>query len=438
MFKLTFIGAGSTVFAKNIIGDILISPDLEGYEIALYDIDLTRLEESRVMLETIRRTHNRQATIKAYHDRKDALSGADFIVNAIQVGGYRPGTVRDFEIPKAFGLRQTIGDTLGIGGIFRALRTIPVLEEIAKDMQEVCPDALFLNYTNPMAILTGYLDRVLGVRVIGLCHSVQACVPELFRMLGMESSIEGHTSKIFGINHQAWLTEIRDRNGRDLYPMIKERATDPSYDRRRDLVRLDMMRHFGYYVTESSEHTAEYVPYYIKTAYPELVTRFNIPLDEYPRRCEAQIENWNTIRDSLVSENRLDHKMSDEFALPIIRATMTGTPVVIHGNVTNKGFITNLPDDACVEVPCTIDKRGVHPHRMGDLPLQCASLNLTNINVQRLVIEGARTRDKDLIRQAVYLDPHTASELPLDTMRAMTDALFDAHSDSIPPYKETP
>jgi len=437
MFKLTFIGAGSTVFAKNIIGDILISPDLEGYEIALYDIDHTRQEESRVMLETIRRTCRRQATIKAYHDRKEALAGADFIVNAIQVGGYKPGTIRDFEIPKAFGLRQTIGDTLGIGGIFRALRTIPVLEDISKDIHEVCPDALFLNYTNPMAILTGYLDQVLGVRVIGLCHSVQACVPELFRMLGMDTSIEGHTSRIFGINHQAWLTHIRDRNGRDLYPMIKKRSTDQFYDRSRDLVRLDMMRHFGYYVTESSEHTAEYVPYYIKNSYPELIKTFNIPLDEYPRRCETQIDNWNTIRDSLVKKDHLDHHMSDEFALPIIKATMTGTPVVIHGNVTNKGFITNLPDDACVEVPCTIDRNGVHPHRMGDLPLQCASLNLTNINVQRLVIEGARTRNKDMIRQAVYLDPHTASELPLAVMKEMTDALFEAHSDCIPPYKES-
>ncbi len=438
MFKLTFIGAGSTIFAKNVIGDILITPELKDYEIALFDIDPTRLDDSYQILSAMNKRYGERARILTYADRKKALDQADFIVNAIQVGGYEPATVTDFEIPKRFGLRQTIGDTLGIGGIFRALRTIPVLEEIALEIKEVCPNALFLNYTNPMAILTGYLERYLGIRTIGLCHSVQACVPELFRTLEMDDLLEGHQSTIAGINHQAWLLNICDQDGTDLYPLIKTRSKNPNYDKTWDLVRHDMMDKFGYYLTESSEHTAEYVPFYIKSTHPELIERFHIPLDEYPRRCEQQIRDWNALKVTILQDDHLEHVASNEYALSIIKAVIFNEPVTIHGNVMNQGFIPNLPKDACVEVPCTIDQTGIHPHMMDALPHQCAALNMTNINVQLLTMEGAYQRNKSMIAQAAFLDPHTGSELSMDEIKSLVDALFDAHHQYLPPYKEMP
>lgn len=436
MFKITFMGAGSTVFAKNVLGDCILSPELGEFAIALYDIDEKRLEDSRRMLENINKNYKGKAKIRAYTDRRAALHGADFVINAIQVGGYEPCTVTDFEVPKKYGLRQTIADTLGIGGIFRALRTIPVLEEFAEDIHKECPRALFLNYTNPMAMLTGYMLRYLDVRTVGLCHSVQGCVKTLFEQLGMEEFIGKCRWKIAGINHQAWLTEITDLAGNDLYPEIKRRSLSGDYAEKikYDLVRHDIMHRFGYYNTESSEHTAEYNPYYIKAKYPELIERFHIPLDEYPRRCRNQIADWEKMQKKLVSEN-VEHALSHEFGMPIIRAIVNDVPYKIHGNVLNTGLIDNLPQNACVEVPCMIDGCGVNPCRVGSLPEQCAALNRTNINVQNMTIEAARTHSKDAVYMAAYLDPHTAAELSLDDIKSLCDDLFEAHKGWLPEYR---
>lgn len=435
MFKLTFLGAGSTIFAKNVCGDILISKELKGYEIALYDIDEQRLDDSYRILKAIQNQYQSEATIHKYLNRIEALRNADFIVNAIQVGGYEPSTVIDFEIPKKYGLRQTIGDTLGIGGIFRALRTIHILEDIAKDIHAVCPNALFLNYTNPMAILTGYLEKHLKIKTIGLCHSVQVCVPFLFRTLGMQDYESGVQWKIAGINHQAWLLEVKDKNGVDLYPEIKKRSLTGNYNKDWDLVRHDLMHKLGYYITESSEHTSEYVPWYIKSRYPELIEQYKIPLDEYPRRCIKQIADWTHLRESLTTQNKLEHHLSNEYALPIIKAIKLNQPITIHGNVMNHGYITNLPEEACVEVPCLIDRNGIQPQFHEDLPLICRSVNMTNINVQLLTIEGALKCDKQLIYQAAFLDPHTAAELSLNDIQSLCDDLFEAHKDYLPNYE---
>lgn len=437
MFKICFLGAGSTVFAKNVIGDCILTPELGDFEVALYDIDAARLEDSRLIVDNINKNYSGRAEIRAFTDRREALRNADFIVNAIQVGGYEPCTVTDFEVPKRFGLRQTIADTLGIGGIFRALRTIPVLEDFAEDIRAVAkPGALFINYTNPMAILTGYLIRVLGLNAVGLCHSVQACAKELLEKLGMEEYGNGKNRwKIAGINHQAWLLEITDLEGNDLYPEIKRRAETPDLEKAgNDLVRFEMMKRFGYYITESSEHTSEYLPYFIKQKYPELIEKFRIPLDEYPRRCIQQIEGWKKMREMLVSSD-LKHEKSHEFASYIIDAIRNDRPYRIHGNVINGGLIPNLPHNACVEVPCLVDRNGVQPCFVGDLPEQCAALNRTNINVQLMTIEAARTRKKDAVYMAAYLDPHTSSELSLDEIKELCDALFEAHKGWLPEYR---
>jgi len=427
------MGAGSTVFAKNVLGDVLLTPALQDSEIALYDIDPERLKDSEMMLRNLNENCGGHAKIHAYlgvERRKDALRGADFVVNAIQVGGYEPCTVIDFEIPRKYGLRQTIGDTLGIGGIFRALRTIPVLKDFADDMREVAPSALFLNYTNPMAILTGALIRF-GVKTVGLCHSVQSCVPGLLKPLGI--SADNVQWKIAGINHQAWLLEIT-RDGRDLYPEIKEKAQKRPTPHN-DMVRYEIMRQFGYYVTESSEHSAEYVPWFIKRTHPELIERFNIPLDEYPRRCVSQIKRWQAMRKDLVEQKHLKHTKTQEFAAYIMEAVVTDKPYRIHGNVLNTGLITNLPNDAVVEVPCLVDKNGVNPCYVGPLPQQCAAINRTNINVQLLTLEAALTKKRDYIYMAAMMDPHTAAELTIDEIRRMCDDLIEAHGSWLPEYR---
>ena len=437
--KITFMGAGSTIFARNVIGDCMCSEALRDSTFALYDIDGDRLKESQVILEAMRNTMGGYGTIECYlgvENRKEALRGADFVVNAIQVGLYDPCTIIDFEVPKKYGLRQTIADTLGIGGIMRALRTIPVLEDFASDMAQVCPDALFLNYTNPMAMLTGYMQRFTPIRTVGLCHSVQVCSRDLLTELGMEDKLEGRKELIAGINHMAWLLELRDQNGKDLYPEIKSRVAakmeDPDY---KNKVRLDYINHFGYYCTESSEHNAEYNAFYIKSKYPELIERYNIPLDEYPRRCVEQIEGWKKEYAQLLENGVKEHERSIEYGSRIMEACVTGVPYQIGGNVLNTGhLITNLPEDACVEVPCLVNGNGIHPCHVGALPVQCAAMNMTNINVQLLTIEAARTRKREHIYQAAMLDPHTGSELDIDTIKKMVDELIDAHGDYLPKY----
>ena len=436
MVKICFIGAGSTIFAKNVLGDAMLTSSLQDAEIALYDIDENRLKESELMLQTINKNSNQnRAKIQSFSDRKEALKDANFVINAIQVGGYKPSTVIDFEIPKKYGLQQTIGDTTGIGGIFRGLRTLPVMFDIAKDMEEVCPDAWLLNYTNPMAILTMGMLKATKIKTVGLCHSVQVCVPELFEHLGIKDqyNLDEFQWKIAGINHMAWLLEI-NRNGEDFYPEIRRLASEIA-NPHKDSVRFELMKHFGYYITESSEHNAEYHPYFIKKNYPELIEQLQIPIDEYLRRCVDQIAGWETQRDEIVNDGSLEHTRSREYASYIMDAITTGTPTMIAGNVLNKGLITNLPEDCCVEVPCLVDKNGVQPTYVGKLPTQLAALNRTNINVQELTVEAAMTLEKDKIYQAALMDPHASSELSISEIKAMVDELIAAHGDYLPAYK---
>lgn len=431
MAKITFMGAGSTVFAKNVLGDCMLTPVFHDAEIALYDIDKDRLEESYLLITKLNENINEgRATIKKYHDiptRKDALRGADFVVNAIQVGGYEPCTVIDFDIPKKYGLRQTIGDTLGIGGIFRGLRTIKILKEFAADMEEVCPNAWFLNYTNPMAMLTGYMLRYTKVKTIGLCHSVQVCSENLLKKLGMEDKLEGRIETIAGINHMGWLLDIRDKDGNDLYPEIRARAKEKNKEKHSDMVRFDYIDKFGYYCTESSEHNAEYNYLYIKENRPELIEKFNIPLDEYPRRCVNQIARWNKQKEELMAGGNVTHNRSHEYASRIMEAIVTGVPYKIGGNVMNNGLISNLPADACVEVACMVDNAGIHPTYVGALPPQLAAMNMTNINVQLLTIAAAHEMSMEHVYHAAMLDPHTGSQLSTDEIVAMCDELRAAH-----------
>lgn len=437
--KITFMGAGSSVFAKNVLGDSMLSPVLNSSEIALYDIDQQRLLDSRLMLDSINKNcNNKKATIKSYlgiENRKEALRGANFVVNAIQVGGYDPCTITDFEIPKKYGLRQTIADTLGIGGIMRTLRTIPIMADFARDMEAVCPNAWFLNYTNPMAMLTGYMLRYTTIKTVGLCHSVQVCSEGLLNNLGMQDKLEGRRELIAGINHMGWLLEIADKDGNDLYPEIKRRAALKNAEgKHHDMVRYEYIKHLGHYCTESSEHNSEYNPYFIKSKYPEFIEKYNIPLDEYPRRCIAQIADWNKRHEALTNNADLTHTRTAEYASYIMEAIAENKPFKIGGNVLNKGLIENLPSDACVEVPCLVDGHGVNPCRIGRLPAQLAAMNMTNINVQLLTIEAAVTKKKEHIYHAAMLDPHTCSELSIDDIVNMVDDLIEAHGAWLPKY----
>lgn len=437
--KITFMGAGSTVFAKNVLGDVMCTPSLRECEIALYDIDPERLSQSELMVTTLNRNVNEnRAVVHAYlgvENRKEALRGASFVVNAIQVGLYDPCTIIDFEVPKKYGLRQTIADTTGIGGIFRALRTIPVLADFAADMQEVCPDALFLNYTNPMAMLAGYMQRYTGIRTVGLCHSVQACSRCLLNDLGI-----GFTEPIFeriaGINHMGWLLEIRDADGTDLYPEIRRRAIDKLANDKdcHDLVRYEYIRRLGYYCTESSEHNAEYNNFFIKSKYPELIERYNIPLDEYPRRCIEQIKRWNSEKEQYL-DGKVTHSRTSEYAAGIMNAVVTDEAYKIGGNVLNSsGVIPNLPREACVEVACLVNRAGVQPCAQPPLPEQLAAMNRTEINVHLLTIEAAVTLKKEHIYQAAMLDPHCSSELSIDDIVRMCDDLIETHGNWLPKY----
>ncbi len=440
MIKITFMGAGSTVFARNVLGDCMCTPALRDGVIALYDIDEERLEDSYIILSAMNKNVNEgRAKIEKYcgvENRKEALRGATFVVNAIQVGLYDPCTIIDFEVPKKYGLRQTIADTLGIGGIMRGLRTIPVLKDFADDMEEVCPNAWFLNYTNPMAILSGYMQRYTKIKTIGLCHSVQSCSRDLLNRLGMEDKLEGRKELIAGINHMGWLLEIEDKDGNDLYPEIRKRAVEMNdREKHSDMVRFEYIRNFGYYCTESSEHNAEYNCFYIKDKYPELIERYNIPLDEYPRRCVNQIAGWKAEKERILDNGQITHERSGEYASYIMEAIVTGNPYKIGGNVLNTGLIDNLPADACVEVPCLIDGKGIHPCHVGKLPVQLAAMNQTNINAQLLTIQAAVTKKREDIYMAAMLEPHTAAELSIDDIKAMVDELIEAHGEYMKDYK---
>jgi alpha-galactosidase len=428
MAKITFIGAGSTVFARNLLGDILDYDELAASEITLFDIDANRLDTSELVARRVADALGSPAKITATTDRRAALDGADYAINMIQVGGHEPCTVTDFEVPKRFGLRQTIADTLGIGGIMRGLRTIPVALSMCADMEELCPDVWFLNYTNPMAINCRAITRASRIRTVGLCHSVQGTAFELAQDLGIPYQEIDYLAA--GINHMAFYLRF-EHDGEDLYPRLQalaESGAVPDGNR----VRYEVLKHFGYFVTESSEHFAEYVPWFIKRDRPDLVDRFNVPLDEYPRRCVEQITRWDAEREQLERGDALSVERSYEYASTIIRSIETGKPRVIYGNVPNHGLIDDLPAGCTVEVPCLVDGNGVQPTHIGALPPQLAALIRTNVNVQELTVEAALTGRRDHVYHAAMLDPHTAAELDLDQIHDLVDALLIEHGDWVP------
>ena len=431
MAKIVMIGAGSTVFARNLIGDILSFPELADSTIALVDIDAERLRTSEIVAHRVAEALGAHPVIEATTDRTQALPGADYVINMIQVGGY-PAALVDFEIPKKYGLRQTIGDTLGIGGIMRALRTIPVLLEIGRDMEELCPDALFLNYVNPMAINTWAFSEATRIRTVGLCHSVQHTLQDLAGDLGVP--VEEIDFLAAGINHMCFYLRLK-RKGEDLYPALRRLAAEGRV-REDDRVRYEMLRRTGYFVTESSEHFAEYVPYFIRGQNPELIERYNIPLDEYPRRCEAQIADWERLRRELeAGEGVHEVRRSVEYASLIIHSLETGQPRVIYGNVRNDRLIDNLPEGCVVEVPVLVDRNGLQPTRVGELPPVLAALMRTNINVQELTVRAALTGRREYVYQAAMLDPHTAAELTLDAIWALVDEMLEAHAAWLPQFQ---
>ena len=427
--KITFIGAGSTVFAKKLIGDILSFPELADFTICLYDIDENRLKTSEIVAKRIASTLGAPSNIEVTADRSRALDGATYAINMIQVGGYRPCTVTDFEIPKRYGLRQTIADTLGIGGIMRAVRTIPVLIDMCKEMERLCPDVVHFNYANPMAMNCWALNEATKIRTIGLCHSVQNTAGELAEDIGVP--LEEINYVVAGINHVAFFLRF-ERNGEDLYPEIERVITEgrvPEWNR----VRYEMFKRLGYFVTESSEHFSEYTPWFIKQSREELIKRFNIPLDEYPRRCEVQMTEWENLRKELeVSDKPIEIRRSVEYGSLIIHSLETGQPRVVYTNVSNSNLIENLPHGCCVEVPCAVDKNGIQPIRIGRLPSHLAALMQTNVNVQALTVEAVLKGDPRFLHYAAMLDPHTSAELDLDQISALVEDLLAAHGEWIP------
>lgn len=465
MPKITFIGAGSTVFARNLLGDILSYPELADATISLHDIDFDRLRTTQAAAERLAAGLGAHPTIEATLDRRAALAGADYAISMFQIGGYRPSTVIDFEIPKRYGLRQTIADTLGIGGILRGLRTVPVFLDMCREMEALCPDATLLQYVNPMAINTWAISRTSSIKTVGLCHSVQGTAHQLADDIGVP--IDEINYLCAGINHMAFYLRF-ERNGVDLYPLIRQVLDEgrvPDWNR----VRYEAFKHLGYFVTESSEHFSEYVPWFIKRDRPDLVERFNIPLDEYIRRCEVQLAGWELAKDAfeagpgfVVDSAALEATLraagasdgdvawainlltnfdaferSHEYGSQIVHSLETGQPRVIYGNVANHGLIDNLPAGCCVEVPCLVAERknGIQPTRIGSLPPQLAALMQTNINVQALTVEAALTRKREHIYHAAMLDPHTAAELDLDQIVALVDALIEAHGARLPEYR---
>lgn len=436
MPKITFIGAGSTIFAKNLMGDILSFPELAGSTISLHDIDEDRLHTSEMVAHKVAQALDVHPTIEVTTDRRAALDGADYAIGMIQVGGYEPATVVDFEVPKKYGLRQTIADTLGIGGIMRGLRTIPVLLDMCRDMEELCPDVTFLNYVNPMAINCWAISRASKIKTVGLCHSVQGTAEELARLLDVP--IEEINYVCAGINHMAFYLRFERKTAdsvEDLYPrlhQIVEEERIPHWNR----VRFEMLTRLGYFVTESSEHFSEYVPWFIKRDRPDLIERLKIPLDEYPHRCEKQIATWEAMRAYLEGpDTTIPVERSNEYGAYIIHSLETGVPRVIYGNVPNHGLIDNLPPHCVVEVPCLVDKNGIQPTRIGALPPHLAALIQTNVNVQALTVEAALTGKRAHIYHAAMLDPHTAAELDLEQIWSLVDDLIKAHGEWLPTYQ---
>ncbi|MCL4515450.1 MAG: alpha-glucosidase/alpha-galactosidase [Firmicutes bacterium] len=428
MSKIVMIGAGSVIFTKHLMVDILGFPELRGSTISLVDIDPIRLKTAKLMVQRVAEAVGSNAAIEATMDRREALKNADYVINAVQVGMHE-ATLTDFNIPRKYGLKQTIGDTIGVGGVFRGLRTIPVLLDICREMEELCPDALLLNYTNPMAILTLAVARGSGIKAVGLCHSVQHTAARLSEYIS--APLNEVSYRVAGINHMAWFLEFR-HDGGDAYPRLFKAMEDPAIFGR-DKVRFEMMKRLGYFVTESSEHMAEYVPYFIKR--DDLIERFDVPIDEYLRRSEKNLETFEETRQSLERGEPVEIERSEEYAAFIIHSMETGVERSFNGNVLNTGLITNLPQDSCVEVPCLVNKAGVQPCHVGALPPQLAAMNRTNINVQQLTVEAALTGKREYVYHAVMMDPHASSVLSLDEIWAMVDELIEAHGELLPKFK---
>ncbi len=441
MAKIVFIGAGSTVFAKNLMVDILTYDVLKESELILHDIDEERLKTSEIVAHKVAETLNAKPTIKSTLNRREALEGADYVITMIQVAGYKPGTVIDFEIPSKYGLKQTIADTLGIGGIMRSLRTIPVLLDICRDMEELCPDATLLQYVNPMVMNCWAIDRATSIKTVGLCHSVPHTANDLADDMGIKRGELNYV--VAGINHMAFFLSL-EHNGKDMYPQLhktmagfdKSGVWPKRFGRMTDHVRYEMFRRLGYFVTESSEHFSEYVPFFIKDGRDELLEEFDIPIDEYIWRCENQISEWNILRKDLEDPTKpLPLEESVEFGSHIIHALETDIPTRIYGNVPNFGIIDNLPEGVPVEVPCLVDKNGIQPVTIGKIPPQLARLMQTNIGPQELTVEAALTGKREHIYHAAMLDPHTAAELSLEQIWSMVDEMIEAHGDWLPQFQ---
>ena len=440
--RIAFIGAGSTVFMKNIIGDALHHAALRDATIALMDIDPQRLGESEIVARKLVATMGCAARIETHTDRRAALDGADFVVVAFQIGGFEPCTVTDFEVPKKYGLRHTIADTLGVGGIMRGLRTVPHLWQICADMGELCPDAMMLQYVNPMAINTWAIAaRYPEIRQVGLCHSVQGTAWELARDLDIPP--EEIRYRAAGINHMAFYLQFERRLGaggyEDLSPALKQgyregRFPKPSHWNPRcpNRVRYEMLMRLGYFVTESSEHFAEYTPWFIKRDRPDLIERFGIPLDEYPTRCVEQVERWKAEAAAYATAERIEVAQSHEYAAAIMNSVVTGEPSVIYGNVANHGFIPQLPQGCAVEVPCLVDANGIQPTVVRDIPPQLIALMRTNVNVQELTVAALLEESREHVYHAAMLDPHTGAELDLDQIWNLVDDLIEAHGEWLP------
>ena len=429
---IVIVGAGSVEFTRELLGDILSFPELGSVRIVLHDIDVERLETAEAIARATARAAGAQPEVVASTDRRRALDGADHVINVIQVGMHQ-ATVRDIEIPAKYGLNQTIADTIGVGGIFRGLRTFPVLADIARDMEQVCPDAWLLNYTNPMAMNVTFLHHVAPrLKVLGLCHSVYWTMVGLCELVDVPYDDVSYWSA--GVNHQAWVLRW-ERGGRDLYPLLDQRIASDAELRRR--VRVDMYRRLGYYPTETSEHSSEYVPWYLR--HPDEVDRLRISIGEYVSISEANLAEYRRVRAELADTETLPiDRGSTEYAPQVIHSLETGTTRVISANVVNDGFITNLPDGVAVEVPTMLDALGAHPMAVGDLPPQCAALNRGFLGPVDLTVRAAVGGDPRLVRAAAMVDPNTAATLTVDQIWELCDELTKAHGDLLPePLRST-
>jgi alpha-galactosidase len=443
MPKITLIGAGSVVFTRNLCSDILLTPALQDSTIALMDIDPDRLKQAQSLVQAIIAQRGLAAKVEASLDRREAIKDADYVITTFQQGGLDAYAL-DIEIPQRYGVEQCVGDTLGPGGVFRSLRTVPVLIDLCYDMDDLAPDALLLNYVNPMAANCWAVDVATGRAHVGLCHSVQGTSEMLARWIDVP-----YTDVIFlcaGINHQAWFLDYR-RGDEDLYPLIWEAIERPAVYGE-EPVRIEMMKYFGYFVTESSGHASEYVPYFRKTAQmvnEDLVPRFTDQVNYwfdfartggYLRHCIARFAaSQEEYRELLEGVRSLPNQRTHEYGSYIIEAMETNQPVRINGNVPNHGLIFNLPQGCCVEVPCLVDGNGIQPTAVGTLPTQLAALNRTQVNVQELIVEAALTGNVDAVHQAVMLDPLTAAVCTLPQIREMVDEMLEAESQWLPEFQ---